>query len=659
MLGDMRSTIVGIATALLVLVHVSLRAQGPSLPTEFIQQPFDVQRYDVAAYVNDISSKFILGQCVITVNWIADSPAATFPFHLRSLIIDSVVVRKTHLTVTDVGKPSDATYHHEISLGARNAGQADTIRIHYHGTMTQELGTGQWGGVQYQDSVLYAMGVGLRNNYVSATQHWMPCYDHPSDKATLHTTFFTPVNIRVASNGVLQRDTILIGTPSNVRMTQWEESHDCATYLMTFVAAPYAVLDFGADPVPMQVYSLRRDTTATRKSFRYLPSMVSLLQQRFTPYPFDKVGYANTTRGSMEHQTMICFALSISQSGDTVNKTAAHELAHQWFGDLVTPIDFRHAWLTESFATYSESLWHEHLFGTTGYQVLEGGKAKDYMLRIAKTSGIGKHEGVFPIYDFPRATTSNYPETIYQKGAVVLGMLRALMGEDVFFEGLRRYLNAHAYGTAATSDLVTALDVNTSIDVTSYITEWIYGKGWAKLRVEFQPGATSTRVRISQVQHDLDTSWTLYSQLPLNCTFTDAGGAQRDSLFVFSGTTTLEFDVASAASLKINEGMQCRSLVEVVQTTSVDRETPTTSYAVSVAPNPAHTSFTLTRSSATERCTVDVVTVLGASCYHATWDAGSTTLLVPASVCTSGSHIVVIQSASRRTSLPLLLTPSW
>ncbi len=655
----MRSHLAALATIVLALAPCMLRAQGPSLPTEFIQQPFDVQRYDVAAYVNDLPSKFILGQCVITVNWIADQPNATFPFHLRSLTIDSVVVRKTQLTVTTIGKPSDASYHHEIGLGARNAGQADTIRIHYHGTMTQELGTGQWGGVQYQDSVLYAMGVGFQNNYVSATQHWMPCYDHPSDKATLHTTFFSPVNVRVASNGALQRDTILKGTPSNVRMTQWEESHDCATYLMTFVAAPYTILDLGTEPVPMQVYSLRRDSVATSKSFSLLPNMVTLLQQRFTPYPFDKVGYANTTRGSMEHQTMICFALSISQSGDTVNATAAHELAHQWFGDLVTPIDFRHAWLTEGFATYCESLWHEHLFGNTGYLKMEGSKASDYMLRIARTSGIGTREGVFAIYDFPRATTSNYPETIYKKGDVVLGMLRALMGDEAFFGGLRRYLNDHAYGNASTSDLVTALDVNTSVDVTSYITEWIYGKGWAKLRVELQPGTTSTRIRITQVQRDLDTSWTLYSQLPLNCTYTDVSGAQRDTVFVFSGTSPLEFDVASAASLKINDGSHCRSLVQVVQTTSVAVGPSPTSYDITLAPNPASTHVKLTRTDATHASTVDVVDVGGASCYHATWEAGSASMLVPTSACANGAYTVAIRTDGRLATLPLLLTPSW
>jgi len=659
MLWDMRSTLAALALIVLVVTPSMVRAQGPSLPTEFIQQPFDVQRYEVAAYVNDLTSKYILGQCVITVNWIKDSPVAVFPFHLRSLVIDSAIVRKKQLQVTTVGLPSDVAYHHEISLGSRNAGTTDTIRIHYHGTMTQEFSTKQWGGVQYQDSVLYAMGVGFQNNYVSATQHWMPCYDHPSDKATLRTTFFSPVNIRIASNGALRQDTILPATPTNVRMTVWEETHECATYLMTFAAAPFVKLDFGSDPVPMHVYSLRRDTTATRKSFKLLPDMVKLFQQRFTPYPFAKVGYANTTLGSMEHQTMICIALSVSQSGDTVNGTAAHELAHQWFGDLVTPIDFRHAWLTESFATYCESLWEEHLFGSIRYQEMEAGKARDYMNRIARTTGVGTREGVFAIYDFPRETTSNYPETIYQKGAVVLGMLRALMGDDAFFAGLRRYLSAHAYGNASTSDVVSALDVNTPIDVTSYITEWIYGKGWAKLRVDLQPGATSTRVRITQVQHDLDTTWTSYSQLPLNCTFTDTSGVKRDSLFVFSGTAPLEFTVASGASLKINDGTKCRSLIQVVQTTSVGEEAGSTPTSLTVAPNPAHTSFTLSRSTTSEACSVDVVDLLGTSCYHATWDAGSASMLVPTSACSNGSYTIVIQSATRRATLPLLLTPSW
>lgn len=647
-----------LAALVIVFVPGLLSAQRePSLPTLYRPQLFDVLHYEAQITLADLPSKSINGMVDIILQWSETGPT-TFPYYLRSLVTDSAVVSGKRVEVTDIGVPANADYRHTVPIGQRNGGDLDTIRVYYHGNMTVELG-GSWGGVQYQDSVLYAMGVGFHNNYVSATQHWMPCYDHPGDKATFRCTFTTPESVRVASNGLVELDTVIAGPKKNVRITRWNETHECATYLMTFVAGPLIRLDIASDPVPVVAYSLARDTAATRRSMMLVADMVRMYESRLTRYPFSKVGYANTTQGSMEHQTMVCIALSISQSADTVNTTAAHELAHQWFGDAVTPLDFRDAWLTESFATFCESWWTEHLFGTTKYLTYVGNAAKDYMFRIAKTSGIGQHEGVFPLYDFPRSTTSNYPETIYKKGAVVLSMLRAMMSDDAFFLTLRMYLENNTTRNASTEEFIQSTTWYQAFNSRQFFTEWVYGKGWAKLRVEFTPVGQTMHVRITQVQHDLDTSWTSYTNLPLNCTFTDVSGRQRDTLFIMSGTTPLEFDVATAASLKINNGTKCRSLVEVVQTTSVDALHTASSVSIGLAPNPAMDSFTLTRASGDEPCTVDVIDQLGASCYATTWPAGSTALLIPAASCANGSYQVVVRSASSQHSIPLIITPSW
>ena len=150
------------------------------------------------------------GRSTIRLIW-RDTTNRTFGFHLRDLSIDSsfyrshgsdVTIRVDHQTI---GVVEDSDYHHEIDITGRAApavGDTAEFVIYYHGSMTDEFGPGSWGGVSRSGTVLYAMGVGFQNNYVSATQHWMPCYDHPSDKATFTGSFRIPAGLSVASNGL-------------------------------------------------------------------------------------------------------------------------------------------------------------------------------------------------------------------------------------------------------------------------------------------------------------------------------------------------------------------------------------------------------------------------------------------------------------------------
>jgi hypothetical protein len=207
--------------------------------------------------------------------------------------------------------------------------------------------------------------------------------------------------------------------------------------------------------------------------------MIEAFEQRFGKYPFEKAGYVNTPIGAMEHQTMISYPANLIRSTDSINMVAAHELAHQWFGNLVTCKDFRDAWLNESFATYCESLWLEYLFGFEKYLANQKAKAERYL------NSISKQEGVFPLYDFPRTPpSSNYPETIYQKGAVVLGMLRYELGDSLFFGSLKHYLNKFAYSSANTEDLKNSIEEFTGIELDWFFNQWVYGKGWPVLQCE-------------------------------------------------------------------------------------------------------------------------------------------------------------------------------
>ena len=161
---------------------IVMPAQPVSSPTEYRLQLFDVQHYELDMTVRNPYSKQVEGHVDIIVRWTEKAPSPSFPVNARGIRIDSVFSR-------------------QLALGRSvESGQVDTISIWYSGTMTTEGGgQGAWGGVWYEGQVLYALGVGFHNPNVSTTQHWMPCYDHPSDKATFRGTFRVPRDQYAAS----------------------------------------------------------------------------------------------------------------------------------------------------------------------------------------------------------------------------------------------------------------------------------------------------------------------------------------------------------------------------------------------------------------------------------------------------------------------------
>ena len=158
-------------------------------------QPFNVLHYDAYLDLTAAPSKNMSGRTQITVRWVKEPSEGPFIFHLRldSLVIDSVLYDDQRITATEVGDPSLATYHFEVTPpSTAHSGDVAVVTVVYHGIMTDEYGPGQWGGVSSGGGVLYALGVGINNNYVSTTEHWLACYDHPSDKATFTGTFVVP-----------------------------------------------------------------------------------------------------------------------------------------------------------------------------------------------------------------------------------------------------------------------------------------------------------------------------------------------------------------------------------------------------------------------------------------------------------------------------------
>ncbi|MBU3699638.1 MAG: hypothetical protein FGM33_06445 [Candidatus Kapabacteria bacterium] len=639
-------------TIVQMLIGVFGAAAQISSPTLYVPQVFDVRHYDAELRFANPATRQVVGRVETRVGWNTRVSDPEYKFHLRGLSIDSVFVGKTRVSWTTLGAVAEDTMHHRIVVpGAHDSGSVSTIAIHYSGTMTNEGGSSPWGGVQYDDSVLYALGVGFANASVGATQHWLPCYDHPSDKVTFTGRFTVPDSTwLVASNGIEgPRTPNADGSVTYL----WSEARPVATYLLTFAAARFRVLSMPGR-VPHVFYVLRRDSTLSARSYRLVPKMTEVYSELYGNYPFDKVGYYNSVKGSMEHQGMIALALSVARSGDTANVTGAHELAHQWFGDCVSPLDFRYAWLTESFATYSECSWLEALRGRTIYLSAVQGKARSYITQIAKS------EGIFALEDFPRkAPSSNYPGTIYAKGAVVLAMARAICGDSAFYASLRRYIADHAYGTAVTEDFRRAIEPALGGRTDAFFREWVTGIGWPRLTVDQVSTSDAVEVTITQVQRQTNPAWPIFSTLPLNVLYTrprdGAPGIDTVDAIVYpDGDGVVRFSCRQL--LGVNTGGLVRSLVEITRTTSVSSDNALPSVTYTLAPQPASDDVVIQRSDASTAAKVQIVDLRGTLQTELTFGQGASQLPVDLTELPSGAYRVLVSWKGSQIALPLMVT---
>ncbi len=432
------------------------------------QSLVDVKRYEATIRLN-IDSRLLVAEAGLELTNISGAALDTIPLHLRDLTVSSVLVNGNAAAWRHTGDqllivPSTPL---EYNSGA-------TVHVVYSGDPTHEPGS-SFGGFFWGDPT-YTIGVSFRTPYVSMTRHWLPSNDIPSDKATFDLKFIVPAGIVVAGTGKLKSVNAL-GKDSLVY--RWVENHPTATYLVTLAAGSYARIRDTWNNLPLEYYVPRKDSLKGLSYFSTIPSMLECFEHYFGPYAFDKVGYCITPIGAMEHQTMISFPANLFAFQPKASTTAAHELAHQWWGDWVTPEDFREAWLSEGFATFGEALYAGWLKGRAAYLQQHHQNISDYVF------GIAQREGIFPLYDFPRTPpSSNYPVTIYKKGAVVLGMLRHIVGDTAFFRGLKEYGKRHAYGNATTHDFRRSMEDAWGQDLGWFFDEWVYKAGFPFYVVE-------------------------------------------------------------------------------------------------------------------------------------------------------------------------------
>ena len=302
------------------------------------------------------------------------------------------------------------------------------------------------------------------------SRYWFPCVDTPHEKATSEVIAEVPAAWSALSNGELVGE----HTEGDRRTFHWRHDQPHSCYLITLAAGELATIEERWREVPVTYHVVRGREDAARRTLDRTPEMLELFSSRFgVAYPYARYaqvfvadfifgGMENTTATTLTDAVLLDERAALDEDEDGL---VAHELAHQWFGDLVTCRDWGEGWLNEGFATYAEYIWREHRDGRDAADVLLDEFAESYLhedgCRYRRPIATKLYDDPIDIFD----------HHLYEKGGRVLHMLRQVLGDDLFWKSLRRYLEKHRHGVVETRDLARAVE-----DATGRVLDWFFGQ---------------------------------------------------------------------------------------------------------------------------------------------------------------------------------------
>jgi len=462
----------------------ALSAQQPT-PVSRIEQAPRVERYTFRLALPE-SGKRIHGEATVQL---AERPAGgVLALDLdASMLVSGVAM--------GCGEPTDTARFERVGSNLRvllapiAGADSQCVIVSYDGEPTDGLiiGTdsaGRW--------------MAFADNFPNRARHWLPTVDRPSAKARVTFIVTAPPGRTIVANGALVR----AATAADGRVTTtWREDRAIPTYDMVIAASSLAMTDLGKTAcgfaedggcVPQMVYTAPEQAKYMPGAFARAGDIVAFYARTVGPYPYEKLAHVqSTTRyGGMENASAIFyFDRAFRRANGIDDDLIAHETAHQWFGNAVTEREWAHLWLSEGFATFFAALWAQHAHGDSAYAAQMA--RNRHAVVGARVTAI--HAVIDSVETDPNRLLN---ENSYQKGGVVLHMLRAELGDSAFFAGLRSYYATHRHGNAMTQDLQYALEASSGRDLGWFLDQWLRRPGWAELRTAWTWDRASGRVTL-------------------------------------------------------------------------------------------------------------------------------------------------------------------
>ncbi len=316
--------------------------------------------------------------------------------------------------------------------------------------------------------------------------HWFPSYDFPDDKATSEQIITVDKGETAIANGELvERRENADGTIT----FHYKMPVPYSTYLTSFVVGKYVKISDSYKNIPLGYYVYPGTESIVPLAYGQTRDMFRIFEEMFgIPYPFNKYDQtmvANFNFGGMENITATTMAdteiLFARFNKNAVEDLVAHEVAHAWFGNLVTCRNWSELWLNEGFATFLEAAYREKMYGRADYirKIRE-----DAASFFAFDASSRNRYALFNTLADPNVDNSLFNTVTYQKGGAVIHTLRETIGEEAFWKALNIYLNRHKFGNVETPDLQKVMEETSGKNLDWFFRQWVYGKGYPQIDVQ-------------------------------------------------------------------------------------------------------------------------------------------------------------------------------
>ena len=334
------------------------------------------------------------------------------------------------------------------------------------------------------------------------SRFWFPCFDYPGQLATSEIRVQIPQSLVAISNGKL----VAVDNKDNDAIFHWKQDKVHPTYLMTLAVGDFAVLEDKWEHIPLAYYTAKGREEDGLRTMGKTPKMMGFLSKKYGyPYPYPKyaqVCVQDFIFGGMENTscTLLTDRCLLDKRATIDNRNAEslvlHELAHQWFGDLVVIKHWSHAWIKEGMASYAEVLWTEEEYGKDDAAYYLLGEARNY---LQEDKSRYRRPIVTNIY---REAIELYDRHLYEKGACVYHMIRSILGDELFEKAIHTFVGDNAHQTVETIDLLRAIDKSTGYNLAVLFDQYVFRGGHPDFKVGYSWDGESkiAKVTVTQTQ---------------------------------------------------------------------------------------------------------------------------------------------------------------
>jgi len=501
------------------------------------QSSIDVQHYKFEIELSDTSDT-IKGKATVTIKF--TGPIVKFSLDLTSANKGKGMIA---YLVKENDQPITSAHGHDSLIiwlkKPTEKNETRTFEIFYRGIPSDGLIISK---NKYGDRTFFG------DNWPNRAHNWIPCKDEPGDKATFEFIVTAPNEYKVVSNGKLAEEKDL---SDNKKLTHWIEDVSLPTKVMVIGVAKFAVKQYEDSPpgIPVTAWTYLQDSTTGFRNYSVAPAIIKFYSNYIAPYPYNKLAnvQSKTIFGGMENASAIFYYEESAEQNRSMEDLLAHEIAHQWFGDMASEKKFSHLWLSEGFATYMTNIYLESRYGTDSMNKRLG-KDRKMVIEFAKHSNHPVVDSTSPLMNLLNANS-------YQKGGWILHMLRMQMGDAVFQNFIRTYYDHYKGGNADTRDLEKIAEQVSGKDWKQFFDQWLYEPGIPQLDIQWKYDDPNKKVFITVIQQQKEGAL----QFPLQMRLADKqvvtlNVTKQNEMFSFPANDTVNNVYADPNTLLLFEG---------------------------------------------------------------------------------------------------------